>query len=140
MKNGIKLFKDFDTLNNVFERYWFNDPFFNNLSNVFEKNRFLDYPDVKIEKDENEYRLLVVVPGLTKDDLKITIKDGDLVISYEKEEKKKNSYFINSFSKFYILPDDVSQDKIVANVKDGVLEIKLPFYEKKPLEKVIEIE
>lgn len=118
----------------------FKDPLFNTLDSVFDRYRYNDYPDVKIKKSDSNYKLLMSIPGLCKDDLKIVIKDGILKISYEKEEKNENSYFMTSFEKSYTLPDDINDNEIQATVKDGVLQLILPFHEKKFLEKVISIE
>ena len=61
-----------------------NNPLFNVFDDVFFTSNFNYTPDVKIKKVENAYRLLMSVPGLTKDDLKISVKEGELEISYEK--------------------------------------------------------
>lgn len=143
MRNDLTLFKKdpfIDTMDDVFGITPFRSSFFDSLDNLFNKYSYNDYPKIKINKNESDYQLIMGIPGLTKDDLKISIKDGLLSISFEKEEKNDNSYFMRSFEKSYVLPDDVSQDKIEASVKDGILLMKLPFYEKKPKEKVINIE
>lgn len=109
----------------------FND-FFNESFNEFK-------PKTNISKTDEGYEFTMSVPGLTKDDLKIIIKDETLKITYNKEEKSENHHFVETFEKNYVIPDDVKEDKIKAEVKDGVLNLKLPFNKKKVMEKVIEI-
>ena len=58
----------------------FKDPFFTG----FDTNRFLSTPETNISKSETEYSVSISVPGLTKDDLKISTKEGILKIIYER--------------------------------------------------------
>lgn len=115
------------------------DPFFSAFDDFVETSRLTMNPQIKVQKDENEYRVLMSVPGLTKEDLKISIKEGILNISYEKEEKEKNHHFVSSFTKSYSLPDDVKEKDIEGKVENGILELTLPLDKKKPLERFISL-
>jgi HSP20 family protein len=117
----------------------FKDPFFNTIDNVFESLRFENHPQINVTKNEVEYKILVSVPGLTKDDLKITIKDGIIKISYSRDEKTKTNIFVENFSKTYLLPDNVKEKDIEGKVENGVLLLSLPFDKKKPLERVLSL-
>ena len=112
----------------------FKDPFFNTMDDVFESSRFKTLPQVNVTKNETEYKVLMSVPGLTKEDLKITIKDGIVKISYLKEDKDETSHFVNSFTKSYTLPENVKEKDIEGKVENGVLTISLPIDKKKNLE------
>lgn len=113
----------------------FKDPFFQN----FETDRFTKLPDTKINKTETEYSIQMSVPGLTKDDLKITTKEGVLRISFEKEEKDETNHFVTSFVKSYSIPDDVKDKDIEGKVENGVLFLKLPIDKKKSVERLISL-
>lgn len=115
----------------------FKDPFFNMFDDYVTTSKF--NPNVNVEKNENEYRVLMSVPGLTKDDLKITIKDGILKISYEKEEKNEKRHFVSSFVKSYSLPENIKEKDIEGSVENGVLELILPLEKKKPSERLISL-
>jgi HSP20 family protein len=117
----------------------FKDPFFNTLDSVFEQSRVGTSPQINITKNETEYKVLMSVPGLTKEDLKITIKDGIIKISYSKEEKNETTHFVNSFIKSYSLPDDVKEKDVEGRVENGILELTLPLDKKKPLERIISL-
>jgi HSP20 family protein len=94
----------------------------------------------KVVTGDNEYSIYLAVPGLTKDDLSISVKDGLLSISYKKEESNDVNYsFVSSFKKTYSLPDDVSEKEITGKVENGVLEIFLPKSKKKSLERFISL-
>lgn len=117
----------------------FKDPFYDVFDRLFETPRYESLPKVKVTQKDKEYKLLMSVPGLSKNDLKITTDNGTLKISYEKEEKNENSYFLNSFTKSYSIPDDVNDADIGAKVENGILELTLPITTKKLTERMIEI-
>lgn len=125
--------------NNIIMITLFKDPFFNTIDNVFESSRFRNLPQTNVTKNELEYKVLVSVPGLTKEDLKITIKDGIIKISYSKDEKNETSYFVDSFSKSYSLPDNVKEKDVEGKVENGILELTLPIERKKPLERIVSL-
>ena len=104
-------------------------------------------PAINVSESENEYRVEVAAPGMTKEDFNIRIdEENNLVISMEKkseskEEKKDRKYLRRefSYSKFeqtMILPDDVDKEKIGAAVENGVLDITLPKLTKENLPKL----
>jgi len=106
---------------------------------------FFDYPSImgetstKIIKEDGEYQIYFAVPGLTKNDLTISVKDGYLTVSHKKELNEKNHSFVSSFKKTYQLPDDVDDKLITGKVENGVLEIRLPKTEKKSSERLISL-
>jgi HSP20 family protein len=117
----------------------FKDPFFQGLESAFETNRFMRTPETKISKTETEYKVEVSVPGLTKDDLKITTKEGVLRISFEKGESDERNYFVTNFVKSYNIPDDVKEKDILGKVENGVLILTLPIDKKKSIERLISL-
>lgn len=117
----------------------FKDPFFMGLDRVFENPYSTVSPKINVRKTENEYKIMISVPGLTKEDLEISTKDGLLKISYEKEETNETNYFVSNFVKTYSIPDDVKEKDIVGKVENGVLELTLPIDRKKLLWKTISL-
>jgi HSP20 family protein len=113
----------------------FKDPFFRGL----DTKGFLSTPETNIEKNESGYTVSVSVPGLTKDDLKISTRDGILRISYQKEEGNEIQHFIGSFVKSYNIPEDVKEKDIEGKVENGVLTLSLPIDKKKNLERLISL-
>lgn len=117
----------------------FKDPFFQSFDNVFETSKFLKTPETKVQKTETEYKVSISVPGLTKEDLKITTKEGVLRISFEKEGSDVTHHFIGTFVKSYNIPDDVKEKDIIGKVENGVLELILPIDKKKSLERLVSL-
>lgn len=118
MKNGLSLF--FDNLENDM----FNDNFFN-----FFKSKNVTktlFNDVSSNETDNEYKYVLPVPGLNKNDIKIQLfkEDKYLDISYNEENKK--TYYMKSFDEKISLSDNADIDNIKAEVKDGVLTITIP--------------
>jgi HSP20 family protein len=118
----------------------FKDPLFDVFDKVFDTSYVgAATPQINITKNENGYKLLMSVPGLSKEDIKITTKEGVITISFEKEEKSEKTYFISSFKKSYTLPEDVKEKDIEGKVENGILELKFPIEKKKNLERLISL-
>jgi HSP20 family molecular chaperone IbpA len=117
----------------------FKDPFFDVMGKVFETSGGTINPQTRIRKTDGEYKLLLSVPGLTKDDLKISTKDGILKISFEKQPNDGDLNFIDGFTKIYTIPDEVREKDILGRVENGVLEIRLPIDKKKNIERLISL-
>jgi HSP20 family protein len=117
----------------------FKNPIFQDFENAFETSRFIKTPETKINKTETEYKIQISVPGLTKDDLKILVKEGVLKISFEKEETNEKNQFVSNFVKSYDIPDDVKEKDIEGKVENGVLELTLPIDKKKSIERLISL-
>ncbi|GJQ19696.1 MAG: molecular chaperone [Bacteroidia bacterium] len=91
-------------------------------------------PPVDIHEKEDEYVVKVELPGVKKDDVKITLESNILTIRGEKkqetEEKSENFHRMErtygSFQRSFTLPTSVKSDKIDAGYKDGILTITLP--------------
>ena len=67
-------------------------PFKDVLDTFFDSNLVFNESNTKLLTKEDGYYVYMSVPGLTKTDLKITIKDGYLTISYNKEDNKEGVY------------------------------------------------
>jgi HSP20 family protein len=91
-------------------------------------------PAVDIAERDNEYVVKVELPGVNKDDVKITLESNILTIrgekKQEKEEKGENSHRLErsygSFQRSFTLPTIVKNDKIDAVYRDGILTVTLP--------------
>lgn len=91
-------------------------------------------PAVDITEQDNEYIVKVELPGVNKDDVKITLESNILTIrgekKQEKETKKENYHRVErsygSFQRSFNLPTSVKSDKIDAAYNDGILTVSLP--------------
>jgi len=91
-------------------------------------------PSCDIYETENEIVVKAEIPGLKKEDVKLSVQDNVLTLSGERkfeEETKKENYVrvergYGSFTRSFTLPAYVDATKISAEFKDGLLEVKLP--------------
>jgi HSP20 family protein len=105
-------------------------------------------PAVDIAEKGDAYVVQVELPGVNKDELKISMQENILTIRGEKsteKDAKENGYFrrersFGSFQRSFTLPEAVKGDKIDATMKDGVLRLSLPKAEEaKPKQVEIQI-
>ncbi|MBN2465550.1 Hsp20/alpha crystallin family protein [candidate division WOR-3 bacterium] len=91
-------------------------------------------PLLDVEETDSQVVVRAELPGMKKDDIKVSGTKDSLCISGERcfdgEEKKKNySRVERAYGKFQrclSLPSDVEWDKTKAVYRDGVLELTLP--------------
>ena len=90
-------------------------------------------PPVDIAEDDKDYTVKVELPGVNKEDVRVSVEGGVLSISgerkAEKEEKNKKYHRIErtygSFARSFTLPEGTASDKVSAEFKDGVLRVHL---------------
>jgi HSP20 family protein len=96
---------------------------------------FADWaPPVDIEETAKEYLIKAELPEVKKENVKIEVLEGVLTIegerTQEKEEKGKRFHKVErSYGKFvrqFALPNEVDATKVLADYKDGVLNVHLP--------------
>ena len=107
-------------------------------------------PKIDISDDEKNIYVEAEIPGVKKDDLKISLQDNILTMSGEKksetEENKKDKNFYRServygsFTRSFTLPEEINPDSVDAKFEDGILKIKIEKTNPKPVnERLIEV-
>jgi len=113
---------------------WFSDVFDSIINDSRLNDRFINkIPAVNIAETENEFHIELAVPGLKKEDFKISLDKNVLSVSAEKktenvdESKKysKREYSYNSFVRSFTLPETADHAKIDAQYNDGVLSLSV---------------
>ncbi len=91
------------------------------------------FPPVNLWEDRERMYLEAEVPGLTMDDLEITIQGNELTIrgtrrpaDGEKVVYHRQERGAGEFTRFLTLPIEVDADRVEATLKDGVLTIAMP--------------
>lgn len=83
-----------------------------------------------IKETDNAYLLAADIPGIPKEDVKISVDGNVLTISAEnnQEEDVGTTYRrdYHSFQQRFSLPTNVDADKIEAHCENGVLEVLIP--------------
>jgi HSP20 family protein len=91
-------------------------------------------PSVDISESSEEFVIKAEIPGVNKDDVKVSIDDGVVSIQgerkQEKEEKDKKFHRVErsygSFLRTFSLPSNIDDAKVQAQFKDGLLTVRLP--------------
>jgi HSP20 family protein len=91
-------------------------------------------PSVDISETDTAYLIKGEIPGVKREDVKVTIENGMLTIQGERKQEKEEtgkkfsrvecSY--GSFMRSFQVPDDADEDSVKAEFKDGMLNITLP--------------
>jgi len=102
-----------------------------------EKMEYKNYecaPSANILENNQGFELQLAIPGIQKEDVKISLEKNILNVSSEKEAAKidedtrftRREFVFGTFSRSFTLPDTIDTDKIGADFKDGILKITLP--------------
>ena len=91
-------------------------------------------PAVDIAESPEEYTIKAELPGMKKEDVKLSFCNDTLRIegerTQEKEEHGKKFHRIEraygSFVRTFVIPNDVAEGSVNAEFKDGVLQVHLP--------------
>ncbi len=133
-----------DLLNNDFSKYFMNtsDSEWLNQASV----------PVNVKETGEGYEMDIVIPGVKKEDVKLSNNDNILNISYEHQEEQKSEneengqkvirkeYQLRSFKRSFTLGDQIDAAKINARYEAGILKVTLPKkVVNKEANKVIEI-
>jgi HSP20 family protein len=113
----------------------FNDPFDEMQFPSFEMNKsFGQIPSANIIEVDNEFRIELAAPGMKKDEFKVEVNNGQLTISSVKKEEKeeigknytRQEFSYKSFTRSFLLPENINTEKINAKYDDGILKLTLP--------------
>lgn len=114
----------------------FQEPFFQwpvfRAQPMFEAAAWL--PGVDVFKRDDRLVTRIDLPGMKKEEVKVEISDGQLVISGERKseaEEKKEDYYrcereYGSFYRTVPLPVGAKVEDVKATFTDGVLEVSVP--------------
>ena len=131
VKRNGNLFPEFPSL---FDDFFTRDFF--NLNNLNHSNGNT-LPSVNIREEADSYQLEVAAPGMSKNDFKVELDNGKLLISAQKqnqnEEKDemgnytRREFSYQSFQRSFTLSERMIEgDKISAKYEDGILHINVP--------------
>jgi len=121
----------------------FFDDFYNMLDDFFADSRlyrrhYAGTFRVDVKDNGDDYTIVADMPGVKKDEIDVTVKDGTLCISVNRNEERedKNDKYIHrerrccAMSRSIYL-GDIDQVGITAKLEDGVLRITVPKKEPK---------
>jgi HSP20 family protein len=91
-------------------------------------------PAVDIEETREGYLLIADLPGLTAEDVNITVENGVLVLSGERKDERvdeKDGYkrierSFGSFRRSFTLPKGVNAEQVTAKTEHGQVKVSIP--------------
>ncbi len=91
-------------------------------------------PASEASADDNVYRISIELPGVEEGDIQLSAENGVVTLKGEKKterEEKGETWFFSerqygSFSRSFRLPPDADEDKVTADLKNGVLTVTVP--------------
>jgi HSP20 family protein len=124
----ISPWTELDTLHRQMNRL------FDEITNWEQIEPNLIKPAVELLDNDEKLTLRVLIPGIDKKDLDISVTPEEVTISGEyhhDQESKDKGYYVSEFSygKFQRkiqLPVTIKNDQVTANYADGVLTLNLP--------------
>ncbi len=92
------------------------------------------FPVMDVADYDDKLIITAEMPGVKKNDVKISLQNGTLMISGNRNPVQfpedatwlRNEIRTGSFSRSFVLPNDVQMDKIEAEMTNGILRITLP--------------
>ena len=119
-------------IENIFEEFFndFNRPTSSLLSETVRASLL---PKLNISETDNKYFIEAELPGVKQSDLELKLDNNILVIkgkTEESKESKERNYFMReryygSFQRSLTLPNNINENDITANFKDGILNIEI---------------
>jgi HSP20 family protein len=89
-------------------------------------------PRVDVLETENEFLLLADLPGVRPDDVDVRFEQGELTVHgrrHAAESRRRQllgEYAGADYHRVFAVTDTVATDRIEADLKDGVLTVRLP--------------
>lgn len=89
---------------------------------------------IDVKEHSDRYELIAELPGVTKENLRISIEQGTLTIKGERKAAINGSSakLIHSeiptgvFARSFVVPKDVDAGKLEAGLSDGILRLTMP--------------
>lgn len=90
-------------------------------------------PRIEIKENAKAYEIKAEVPGIARDNIKVKIKDNDIMISARRESEVKHSSATSTSSEFHYgdyertihLDKKVDPKSMHVEIKDGIVDVRL---------------
>jgi HSP20 family protein len=111
------------------------DVFNRSISDLMGVDSAASIPSVNISENADAFILELAAPGLEKKDFTLSVDQGQLVISSEKENRKeekeagtwtRKEFSYHSFKRSFNLSDSIDTSRIEAGYENGILKVTLP--------------
>jgi len=116
------------------------DIFQSNLDNMLQEiligqpitDRESKTANINISENEDTYQINVVMPGIEKDNISLSLDNNTLIIhgkinadKSENQQRLRTEFLLKNYQRKLNLPKDAEHKSISANLKNGILEITI---------------
>jgi HSP20 family protein len=126
--------REFSSLQRNIDRLF--EDFLTPISGSFERDQrqlMAFEPRVDVEETDTHYLLSFDLPGISKDDVKIELRDNQLTICGERKEERTEGKgrflqerYYGQFQRSFTLPSNVDSERVEASYQNGVLYLAIP--------------
>eukprot|EP01089_Gocevia_fonbrunei_P015393 TRINITY_DN449_c0_g1_i1.p1 TRINITY_DN449_c0_g1~~TRINITY_DN449_c0_g1_i1.p1 ORF type:complete len:218 (+),score=49.79 TRINITY_DN449_c0_g1_i1:51-656(+) len=137
-KKGVDTWRPGDDMGRMFDSFltpW-DTPFdWNDYSVSPQGKRSWDWtPKIDVRESDHDICVNAELPGMKKEDIKISVKNGNLLFSGERKyeetkeegEMRRTERSYGTFVRTMALPDGCDPKNIKAKYEDGILELTIP--------------
>ena len=121
--------------NNYIDNF-FNDDFYD-VFKPSKVNNGIKLMNADVKEYEDHYDMKLDLPGFNKEDIKVNLKDGNLIIeaqhneSKEEKDDKDGKYirrerYVGKVKRSFYLGKNVKEEDIYARFNNGILELNIP--------------
>ncbi|WP_198675230.1 Hsp20/alpha crystallin family protein [Pleomorphovibrio marinus] len=93
---------------------------------IWELDNWTKQGDHFVEENEG-WQISISLPGMDKRDIRLKVEDRQLVVEGEISRKSKHSVSRQAVRRSYYLPERLDLNKIKAEMKNGLLEVTIPY-------------
>ncbi len=132
---GENLFDDDDWM------FPFDSDFFGKKNPLYGK-RAKNLMKTDVRELDGSYEVDMDLPGFQKDEIKVSLENGNLTVSaakgMEKDEQDQSGKYIRqerysgAMSRSFYIGDEITQDEIRAKYENGILKLTIPKKDAKP--------
>lgn len=118
---------------------------FNGFGELFREPALFDSHDnvfgisTDVQEFEDQYKMDMELPGYKKEDIHVSLKDGYLKISAEKQQEVKEEskflrqeHYYGKVSRSFFVGKEVKKDQIEASYENGILTLNIPKVKPEP--------
>ena len=122
-------------LRSLLDANFYPTSFGNALEELYGQTKKTYMPAVNVKEAEDQFSLEFMVPGFSKDEIKVDVDEKRLTVSAEHHSEKnltKDSNYVrkefgfHSFQRIFTLPENVEKDALSAKYENGILHISIP--------------
>jgi len=96
-------------------------------------------PSIEVCEQDDQVRVAVDVPGVEESSLQVEITESELIVRGERQDerstdpgRRRSEVHYGTFTRRIPLPDGIDADGARANLRNGVLEVRIPLHRRAP--------